>query len=132
MRNQIDLLDKQLKKTIANNLKSIMKSKGVTQSKLSELSGIPQSTISDIIKEKFLVNAGKVQLMAEALKVPKSEIDPSFDSSIPLDDNDRYVKLYLPVHVEVGLQLDELCFEGKLLTQEQKDKILQMIKLLLS
>lgn len=130
MRTQIDLLEKQLKKTIANNLKKIMKSKGITQSRLSEISGIPQSTISDIIKEKFLVNAGKVQTLAEALKVPKSDIDPSFD---PLQkESDRYIKLYLPAHLEIGLQIEELCFEGKILSKEDKEKILHMIKVLLS
>ncbi|MBT2728361.1 helix-turn-helix transcriptional regulator [Bacillus sp. ISL-75] len=131
MRLQIDLLEKQLKKIIANNLKSIMKAKGITQSKLSELSGIPQSTISDIIKEKFLVNAGKVQQLADSLKVPKSEIDPSFESYIQ-NECERYVKLYLPVHIEVGLELDELYYEGKKLSNEEKEKIKEMLKVLFS
>lgn len=130
MRTQIELLEKQLKKTIANNLKAIMKAKGITQSKLSEISGIPQSTISDIIKEKFLVNAGKVQSIAESLKVPKSEIDPSFD--LTLKNEERFIKLHLPAHLEVGLQIEELCFEGKIISMEDREKILAMIKVLLS
>lgn len=131
MRLQIDLLEKQLKKIISDNLKSIMKTKGITQSRLSELSGIPQSTISDIIKEKFLVNAGKVQQLADALKVVKSDIDPSFSSTIH-NDCERYVKFYLPIHLEMGLEIEEVYYEGKKISNEDKEKIKGMLKVLLS
>lgn len=121
MRNQISMMETKLKKVISNNLKRIMQQRGYSQSKLSEKSGIPQSTISDIIKEKFLVNAGKVQQLSDALNVPKSAIDPSFEN--------KESKIY---HLELILDtIDNLYFEGKRLIEEDKEKIKEVIRILI-
>jgi transcriptional regulator with XRE-family HTH domain len=123
MRNQIQTMESKLKKVIAENLKRIMQQKGFSQSKLSEQSGIPQSTISDIIKEKFLLNAGKVQQLADALKVPKSAIDPSFKEHAELQ------KYHLELILEI---LDNLYFEGKKLDEEDKEKIKEVIRIVIN
>lgn len=81
-RGQIAEMEARLKKEIAKNLKNLMKERGYSQLRLSELSGVPKSTISDYITEKTLANPGNIQKLAEVLKVPKSEIDPSFKPSI--------------------------------------------------
>lgn len=71
--------DLELKKTISQNIKSLMKTKGWTQLDLSEKSGISKSTISDYINFKTLINLGNVQKLADVFGVEKSNIDPSFE-----------------------------------------------------
>lgn len=70
--------DLPLKKEIANNIQKLIKDRGWTQIKLSELSGISKSTLSDYKNCKTLINPGNVEKLSEAFGVPKSEIDPSF------------------------------------------------------
>lgn len=74
--------DLPLKKEIAENIQRLMKARGWTQLKLSEVSGISKSTLSDYKNCKTLINPGNVEKLSEAFGVPKSEIDPSFNSSI--------------------------------------------------
>lgn len=70
--------DLALKKEISENLRQLIKQKGLTQIKLSEMSGISKSTLSDYINCKTLINVGNVEKLSEALNVKKSDIDPSF------------------------------------------------------
>jgi repressor LexA len=72
--------DMPLKKEISNNLKKILKERGLTQFKLSEMSGISKSTLSDYINCRTLINPGNVEKLSKALNVNKSDIDPSFKS----------------------------------------------------
>lgn len=73
--------DLPLKKEIAENIKRLIKANGWTQLKLSEISGISKSTLSDYINCKTLINPGNVEKLSIAFKVNKSEIDPSFKST---------------------------------------------------
>lgn len=77
MREKIDR-DLPLKKEIAENIQRFIKERGLTQLRLSELSGISKSTLSDYINCKTLINLANVEKLSQALSVPKSEIDPSF------------------------------------------------------
>jgi len=71
--------DLPLKRQIAENIKRLMKEKGgLTQIRLSEMSGISKSTLSDYLNCRTLINPGNVEKLSTALNVPKSEIDPSF------------------------------------------------------
>lgn len=71
--------DLPLKKEIAGNIKKLMNENGFkNQIKLSEVSGISKSTLSDYLNCKTLINLGNVEKLARALNVDKSEIDPSF------------------------------------------------------
>lgn len=70
--------DLPLKKEIASNIQRLMKERGWTQVKLSELSGISKSTLSDYKNCKTLINPGNVEKLSEVFGVPKSDIDPSF------------------------------------------------------
>ncbi|WP_432199274.1 transcriptional repressor LexA [Anoxybacillus gonensis] len=71
--------DLPLKKTISENIKRLMKERGWTQLKTSEMSGISKSTLSDYINCKTLINPGNVEKLAKAFNVKKSDIDPSFN-----------------------------------------------------
>lgn len=52
--------DLPLKKEISENIKRLMKERGWTQIKLSEVSSISKSTLSDYINCKTLINPGNV------------------------------------------------------------------------
>ena len=71
--------DLPLKKVISENIKRLMKERGWTQLKTSEMSGISKSTLSDYINCKTLINPGNVEKLAKAFNVKKSDIDPSFN-----------------------------------------------------
>lgn len=70
--------DLPLKREISKNIKRLLKEKGWSQIKLSEISGISKSTLSDYINCKTLINPGNVEKLAKAFNVKKSDIDPTF------------------------------------------------------
>lgn len=75
-RNKLSEFDQALREQISKNLKQLCES--MTQSELSELTGIPESTISGYFAMRSTPNAGNVQRIADALGVKKSDIDPRF------------------------------------------------------
>ncbi len=85
-RGQHTKYEMQLRKSIAANLKALLKERGMTQKRLSELTGIPSSTISDYLRAKSLAVPGNIQKIADALGVHKSAIDPSFGTEPILED----------------------------------------------
>lgn len=68
--------DKKLRRTISDNLKRL--TRNYTQQQLSEMTGIPVSTLSGYFAQRSTPNAGNVQKIADALHVQKSDIDPRF------------------------------------------------------
>jgi repressor LexA len=81
--------DLPLKKEISENIKKLMKRNNWTQLRTSEKSGISKSTLSDYINCKTLINPGNVEKLAEAFKVSKGDIDPSFNQN-PVDISYNY------------------------------------------
>jgi repressor LexA len=73
----------EIRDSIAKNLKVLLIKNSMSQQKLSKLTGIPTSTISDYVNSKSLAVPGNVQKMAFALKVSKDKIDPSFADNSP-------------------------------------------------
>lgn len=82
-RNKLSPLDKEIRQKISDNLKSLIKSKGMTQTDLSDKSGIKYSTLSGYFNKASTPNAGAVQKIADTLGVMKSDIDPRYESDIP-------------------------------------------------
>ncbi|GLY09565.1 LexA family protein [Pseudobacillus badius] len=76
----VDKIDRDLplKKEISQNIKRLMKERGWTQLKVSELSGISKSTLSDYVNCRTLINPGNVERLSETFGVHKYDIDPSF------------------------------------------------------
>lgn len=70
-------------------LKSIRIKKGLTTYQLSELTGIPQSTISKMENGKRKIEADSIQLLAKALNVPTSAF---FDSENLISENNSTTK----------------------------------------
>jgi transcriptional regulator with XRE-family HTH domain len=75
-RNKLSKFDKELRELISNNLKKY--AGHLTQSQLSDMTGIPSSTLSGYFAMRSTPNAGSVQKIADALHIQKSEIDPRF------------------------------------------------------
>lgn len=78
-RNKLSDFDKRLREAIANNLKKY--TSHLTQGQLSEMTGIPTSTLSGYFAERSTPNAGNIQKIADALGIDKSDIDPRFSST---------------------------------------------------
>ncbi|MBF1699334.1 MAG: helix-turn-helix transcriptional regulator [Streptococcus sanguinis] len=64
--------------TLKLKLKSLLEERGLTQKKLSELSGVRESTISDIVRgSRTLINFEHFEKLARALEI--SEITELID-----------------------------------------------------
>lgn len=55
--------------TFSNRLKKVMVEKGISQSQLSKISGIAQSSISDWLKGKYEPKQDKIESLAYALDI---------------------------------------------------------------
>lgn len=77
-RNKLSPLEKSAREEISSNLKKLTAKRGLTQQKLSDLTGIPPSTLSGYFAKRSTPNAGTLQKIADALKVKKSDIDSRY------------------------------------------------------
>ena len=75
-RNKLSHFDRNLRKQISENLKKY--AGHLTQYQLSDMTGIPASTLCGYFSMRSTPNAGAVQKIADALNVNKSDIDPRF------------------------------------------------------
>ena len=75
-RNKLSHFDRNLRKRISENLKKY--AGHLTPYQLSDMTGIPASTLSGYFSMRSTPNAGAVQKIADALNVNKSDIDPRF------------------------------------------------------
>lgn len=85
LRKKYTEVDKRLMKEMAYNLKIILGKKNVSQKELADLTGLSTSAISDYVNAKTLMSPGNVQLISDALDVQKSDIDPTFRGTSPLN-----------------------------------------------
>lgn len=85
-RNKLSKFDKELRAQISANLKKY--TEGLTQYQLSEMTGIPVSTLSGYFAMRSTPNAGNIQKIADALKINKSDLDPRFSNNILKSDED--------------------------------------------
>jgi len=85
-RNKLSKFDKELRAQISANLKKY--TEGLTQYQLSEMTGIPVSTLSGYFAMRSTPNAGNIQKIADALHIDKSDLDPRFSNNILKSDED--------------------------------------------
>lgn len=83
-RNKLSKFDKNLRKQISNNLKKY--TENLTQYQISDMTGIPVSTLSGYFAMRSTPSAGNVQKIADALHIKKSDIDPRFSSDFLKDE----------------------------------------------
>lgn len=115
----VEMIDRDLplKKEIAKNIQRLMNQRGLTQVKLSELSGISKSTLSDYRNCKTLISPGNVEILSDTFGVPKSEIDPSFkpiQDDLTKDDEELYESNFLielPVYGNISCGNGILAYE---------------------
>lgn len=79
-RHKLSQFEANLREAISKNLKRV--SRGVTQQQLSQMTGIPASTLSGYFSQRSTPNPGAVQKIADALGINKSDIDPRFTTGI--------------------------------------------------
>lgn len=116
-RNKISDFDKKIRAAIAQNLKKYTSS--ITQGQLSEMTGIPASTISGYFAERSTPNAGQVQKIADALGVDKADIDPRF--SAPAATRKKGVKIPVLGYVAAGIPFEAI---ENVIDEEEIDEVL--------
>lgn len=120
--------DRELMRNIGENLKHTLKIKGVSQKELAELTGLSTSAVSDYVNGKALMNPGTVQLVADALKVTKGDIDPTYRGTISNEkspvSNEKEL-LDLPIE---ELIKHNLSWKGHQLTEEQKQQFAKLVQ----
>ncbi|ETT82502.1 helix-turn-helix transcriptional regulator [Viridibacillus sp. FSL R5-0477] len=99
--------DLPLKKEIAKNIKELLKKNDLNQIKLSELTGISKSTLSDYLNCKTLINISNVEKMAAALNVEKSRIDPSFETQKELSIKEKTIET-IAAHIDDDVTEEEM------------------------
>ncbi len=75
-RNKSNDFDKKVRAEIAASIDKYLKLRGFTQDKLSDLTGIKQSTLSGYCRATSTPNPGQLQKIALAFNVSISDIDP--------------------------------------------------------
>jgi transcriptional regulator with XRE-family HTH domain len=87
-RNKLSKFDRELREIISNNLKKY--ASNLTQNQLSDITGIPTSTLSGYFSKRSTPDAGNVQKMADALHINKSDIDPRFSEGFSFEKASKY------------------------------------------
>lgn len=103
-RNKLSDFDKRLRETIANNLKKY--TSHLTQGQLSEMTGIPTSTLSGYFAERSTPNAGNIQKIADALGIDKSDIDPRFSTTENISSPHRGNRIPVLGRVAAGIPIE--------------------------
>lgn len=117
-RNKLSKFDKELRAQISANLKKY--TDGITQYELSEMTGIPVSTLSGYFAMRSTPNAGNIQKIADALHIVKSDLDPRFSNSILKNDANEEPELNSRDEREIASDLEDMlnsissaAFEGE-------------------
>lgn len=92
-RKRITEVERKIMRDIADNLKSILVRKGLTQKDLSELSGLSTSAVSDYLNAKTMMAPSIQQTVAEALGVQAKDIN----TSLAEVDNGGYSPMGIPL-----------------------------------
>lgn len=90
-------------------LKQLRVSKNITTYELSELTGIPQSTISKMENGKRKIEAESLQKLADALGVSVNEFFDEEDNESIKEKTDKSIKKDLPVIPEEFTMFLQFC-----------------------
>ncbi|WP_257144528.1 LexA family protein, partial [Bacillus wiedmannii] len=101
--------EEQVALKIAENIKTLLKEKGMRQTDLSILTGIARSTMSDYVNGKTTISMGSLQKISEALGTTKSKLVELESDSIEMIGVQK-----LPIYGEV------CCGNGLLALQDIK------------
>lgn len=104
--------EERIKKVFADNLKRLMKEKNVNQTKISEIAGVSQQSVSNWLNEKQIPRMGVIEKLAEYFKVFKSDLLEDKNSD---DDNQELILINRAM---------------KRMTQDQKNTMMEVLKVM--
>lgn len=115
-RNKLSKFDKELRAKISANLKKY--TEGLTQYQLSDMTGIPVSTLSGYFSMRSTPNAGNIQKIADALHIDKSDLDPRFSNTLLKSDEEPELNSRDEREIESDLEdmmnsVSSAAFEGE-------------------
>jgi repressor LexA len=119
-------LEKEIMIKSAQNLKDLLNKNNVSQKKLSEITGLSTSVISDYINAKTLMSPGSIELISSALGVETTAIYNAFSDKKDSEEKSESPKVYDIEKMAEGI----LEFRGRVLTDEQKEMYLKMTRAL--
>lgn len=98
--------DKEMKRIISSNLKTILKEYNINQSELAKIAGVSESTAGKWILKKSTPRMGAIQKIADHFNLPKSYIleEKRNKNYIPFLKKNDYP--FYPVSVSAGLPLE--------------------------
>lgn len=108
------------KMIFSDNLKKLMKSKGISRKQLSIDIGVKYTTLTDWINGKTYPRIDKIDLLAEYFGISKSElIERGLGNNEYFSQNSRTNDLA----VFIEQNFDDMTFNGKLLDYNEKIKL---------
>ena len=130
-RKPLSDFDIRLREEIANNLLKV--TKGKTQAQISDLTGIPASTLSGYFAKRSTITEENTEKIANIFHVAKSDIDPRFKPDFKFFDNQLTDKHFEAIsnaeNADLKQMLDEaVSFDGKKLSEKDKAAILGYIE----
>ncbi|TPR19957.1 XRE family transcriptional regulator [Apilactobacillus timberlakei] len=122
-RNKLSNFEIHIREEISQNLKRIIKNKGITQTQLSDKSGIPASTLSGYFAKRSTPNVGMVQKLSDTLNVEKSDIDPRCADDFSEKENKKVFDL------KKAIDNDELMsYGGKEISPLEKEMVKRILE----
>lgn len=88
---------KEIEKVVADNIKRLLKEKGISQTELAKIAGVSESTVGKWVLEKATPRMGPIQKISDYFRIPKSYIleEDSQDSlKVPVS---RYRHFDIPI-----------------------------------
>lgn len=81
-RGELTPYELKVREIISRNINELISNRDVTQVDVHNHTGIPRSTLTGYVKGTSTPNAGNIQKLADFFNVPKSAIDPRYESKI--------------------------------------------------
>lgn len=81
-RGELTPYELKVREIISRNINELISTRDVTQVDVHNHTGIPRSTLTGYVKGTSTPNAGNIQKLADFFNVPKSAIDPRYESKI--------------------------------------------------
>lgn len=81
-RGELTPYELKIRDDISRNINALISTRNVTQVDIHNHTGIPRSTLTGYVKGTSTPNAGNIQKLADFFNVPKSAIDPRYESKI--------------------------------------------------
>lgn len=118
------------RRVFANNLKSCLQEKGVTQKEVAEALGLSQGALSDWMSLRRTPGMDRVQRLAEYFGVEMSDLveEPSVKNKYYVSKEFKKIEETIkssPESIELHLSIEKLSAENKMLVQALVNNLLK-------